>query len=290
VMLGAVLILNLLFITAFFKELTVTSFDPAFAAAVGISVTIVHYLLMSSVAITSVGAFESVGSILVVAMFIVPGAVARLWSDRMGVTIVGALCVATLSTLLGYQLAVYFNTSVAGMMATVAGGIFLLSAFLAPRYGLLGRLMQFVSLRIRILSEDMLGLAYRCRESNYRQAFPLSSRNLVSAVGGGILPRLALGALVYGGDLSKRSDGVYELTQRGSERAQLLVRTHRLWENYLVRFLNLKSDHVHDTATKLEHFTSSEMERMLTERLESPQYDPHGKAIPPVTKGPNVSE
>ena len=76
VTLSAVLVVNLLAVVLFFKELKISAFDPALAKSLGINATLMHYLLMTLVAVTAVASFESVGNILVVAMFVVPPAAA----------------------------------------------------------------------------------------------------------------------------------------------------------------------------------------------------------------------
>ncbi len=138
-MLGGLFILNLLFVTLFYKELKITSFDPALAASLGISATLWHYLLMGMVSLTTVGAFESVGAILVVAMLIAPPATAYLLTDRLGVMIVIALCCGLLSAFGGYLLADALNGSVAGAMAVVAGLLFALAFFLSPKHGIIAK-------------------------------------------------------------------------------------------------------------------------------------------------------
>ena len=76
--LGAILLLNALCIAIFYKELKLTTFDAALAAALGFSPGLVHYLFMTLVSVTAVGAFDAVGSILVVALMIAPPAAADL--------------------------------------------------------------------------------------------------------------------------------------------------------------------------------------------------------------------
>ncbi len=66
-----------------YKEFKITSFDPALAAALGIPVTLIHYLLMTMVSITAVASFDAVGAILVVALFIVPPATAYLLTEKL---------------------------------------------------------------------------------------------------------------------------------------------------------------------------------------------------------------
>jgi manganese/zinc/iron transport system permease protein len=68
-------------VTLFYKELQVTAFDGLFATGVGISSSWTHYIFMAVLAAVLVIAFEAVGSILVVAMLIAPGATAYLWTD-----------------------------------------------------------------------------------------------------------------------------------------------------------------------------------------------------------------
>jgi manganese/zinc/iron transport system permease protein len=65
-------LINLIFVRMFYKELKITSFDPALATTMGINANGMQYTLMTLVAATTIAAFESVGSILVIAMLIVP--------------------------------------------------------------------------------------------------------------------------------------------------------------------------------------------------------------------------
>jgi manganese/zinc/iron transport system permease protein len=69
---GGILLINILFIGFFYKELKIATFDPGLAATLGFSPVLIHYGLMSLVSITAVGAFDAVGSILVVALMIAP--------------------------------------------------------------------------------------------------------------------------------------------------------------------------------------------------------------------------
>ena len=100
--LGAMLAINLTVIALLYKEFKISAFDPALAISVGISATLMHYLLMGLVALTTVASFESVGAILVVAMLIVPGAAAYLWSDRLIAVIGLAVFFGIVSAVAGY--------------------------------------------------------------------------------------------------------------------------------------------------------------------------------------------
>lgn len=272
-------VVNALFVGLFYKELKLASFDPALATTLGFRANTLHFALMAAVAATSVAAFESVGSILVVAMFIIPAATARLLTDRFFVTLVLSLVAAIAAAGLGYAGAIHWNTSVAGAMATASGALFLVALLFAPRYGITAKLLHRFRVLHRVVAEDILGLMYRCQEESFR-AFPLSSGNIAAALGGGVAPHLARLSLAASKLISREPNGLYRLTESGLESARRLVRTHRLWETYLVQHLNLPHDHVHGTATRLEHYTTEDMAGRLSEKTGGAAVDPHGREIP----------
>lgn len=136
---GGALGLDLLLVALLYKELKITTFDPELAAALGFSPLLLHYLLMSAVSVTVVSAFESVGAILVVAMLVVPPATAYLLTDRLSRMLLLAVGFGVASAAGGYWLARWWDASIAGAMATVAGGFFVLALLLSPSHGLLAR-------------------------------------------------------------------------------------------------------------------------------------------------------
>lgn len=70
------------------------------------------------------------------------------------------------------------------------------------------------------------------------------------------------------------------LTRSGTKLALQMLRRHRLWEMFLVRYLDYRWDEIHDEAEHLEHVTSASMERRLDKALGHPKFDPHGDPIP----------
>jgi manganese/zinc/iron transport system permease protein len=152
---GFVLLLDLGLILVLYKELKLTTFDRQLAAALGFSPVLLHYVLMSAVSVTVVGAFESVGAILVVAMLVVPPSAAYLLTDRLGLMLVIAVGLGVVSAVLGYAVAHLLDVSIAGSMASVAGGLFLLAFLLSPRYGLLARMVRDRNLGA-VLAEQLL--------------------------------------------------------------------------------------------------------------------------------------
>lgn len=285
VMLGAVTIINALFVGLFYKELKISAFDPVLATTLGIPSRALHYALMVLVAVTSVASFESVGNILVVAMFVVPPATALLLTDRLGVMIPLGLALGCASVWLGHVAAIevpswfgYRSTTTAGMIAVAAGGLFLLAALLAPRHGILPKVLRQRRLARMILADDIVSLLYRIEErGGVTPATAATLRDVLFAgpwaFGG------ALRGLIWTGDIV-RSGAEYRLTHRGKLRGQTLVRSHRLWENYLVARLGLPAERIHGTAEQLEHYTNPDLRARLDSETDSQPLDPHGRTIP----------
>jgi manganese/zinc/iron transport system permease protein len=286
---GATLAVNLLFVILFFKELRITSFDPMLATTLGLNARLVHYALMTLVAITTVTSFESVGSILVIAMLIVPAAAAQLLTERLSTMIVVSLVLAAGSALLGHGAALLVpgwfgfadeSASTAGMIGVVAGLLFVLAMLASPRHGLISRALHRAALSVRIAREDLLGLLYRLEERG--GPVPVRAAELAAARGAGAsawAQRMAIRALLRDGQFSAAGDA-FSLTPAGRAAARELVRSHRLWETYLEQELHVPSDHVHDSAGRLEHVSDRSLSTRLSTTLGDPARDPHGKVIP----------
>ena len=130
--LAVMLLVNLGLILLSYKELAVTTFDPAFATTIGMNTTVWHYVLMGATSFTTVAAFEVVGAILVVALLVAPPATAYLLTQRLHKMLVVASLVGVLTAVGGYYLAIWVNGSIAGAMATIAGCLFLAIFLLQP--------------------------------------------------------------------------------------------------------------------------------------------------------------
>ena len=128
---GGLLLLVLAFVLRGYRGLFVTSFNPEFAAGMGISIAVWHYALMGMVSVTTVVSFESVGAILVVALLIAPAAAAYLLTDKLPRLLALASAFGVLSSILGYYLAKWVDGSIAGAISTVAGVIFIVGLIIS---------------------------------------------------------------------------------------------------------------------------------------------------------------
>jgi manganese/zinc/iron transport system permease protein len=274
---GGVLVLNAIVIVTLWKELKLSSFDPALATTMGYSAGLMHYLLMSLVAITATASFEAVGSILVVAMLIIPPAAAHLVADRLAPMMLIAVVIGVLSAILGYVFSVWFNTNVAGMMTVAAAAIYGAAVLFAPNYGLLSTAWRNTQVALRVVREDLLAMLYRVEELSANRR--LAATEARTAVGGGLLARWALSSLLRSRRLATDASERLELTPAGREDARQLVRSHRLWETYLHEYLGVPLDHVHEPAHRVEHFISEDMRDELQQQVGAAA-DPHGREIP----------
>ena len=133
---GGILAAELALLAAFYKELQASTFDPALAAALGLAPAAVHYGLMGVVSVAAVGAFDAVGSVLVVALMVGPPATAWLLTDRLPRMLALSMSVGVVASLAGYWAARGLDTTLAGAMAASTGLAFAFALSLAPERGL----------------------------------------------------------------------------------------------------------------------------------------------------------
>ena len=139
---SGILLINIIFIVLFYKELKLATFDAALAAALGFLPAVIHYALMALVSLTAVGAFDAVGSVLVVAFMIAPPAAAYLLTDRLSRMLIYSALIGVISAVSGYWLAHALDASIAGSMATMTGVLFLAAYLLAPERGLIAQVRR----------------------------------------------------------------------------------------------------------------------------------------------------
>lgn len=128
------------FIVLFWRPLKISTFDEGFARTIGLRTSALGLALVIMAAIAAVAAFDAVGSIIVIAMFICPPAAARLMTNRLEHQVAWSVGFATLAAVLGYVLAGYGplwigmqdSVSAAGMIATVSGVILGVTALVGP--------------------------------------------------------------------------------------------------------------------------------------------------------------
>ena len=211
---------NLAFVVFFYKELKITTFDEPFSAVLGFAPALVNHLLMVLLSVTSVGTFEAVGSILVVALFVVPPATAVFVSKRLSVRIVFSCAFGTFCSLIGYGVAFWFDLAIAGSIATVMGVLFIACFLFHPRTGLFAENRQASGFLADQKIRSLLVHLAQHRQSREREG--LCEKDKVhlhlnwemEKTASVIAESLALGLV------EEKGNGLLLLTEKGAERVR----------------------------------------------------------------------
>jgi manganese/iron transport system permease protein len=133
--------LVLLLLALFHRQLVLVAFDREAAQAMGVPVFWVNLLLLAMISLTIVVSLSAVGNILVVAMLVTPAAAARLLTDRLPVMLGLSAAIGALSGVVGLEVSYHANVAAGGTIVLVATGVFGLVWLLAPRHGLIARIL-----------------------------------------------------------------------------------------------------------------------------------------------------
>lgn len=147
---GCILIVSIILLFSFFKELKISTFDAGLAASLGFSPAVIHYGLMTVSSVTTVGAFDAVGAILVVALMIAPAATAYLLTTDLKRMLAYAITFGVFSAISGYWLAHWLDASIAGSITTMLGLLFLAVYLFAPNKGVIAVLYREKQQRIEV--------------------------------------------------------------------------------------------------------------------------------------------
>ncbi|MCI4625334.1 MAG: metal ABC transporter permease [Candidatus Magnetoovum sp. WYHC-5] len=176
--LSGIFILNVLFITIFYKELKLSTFDPGLSTTLGFPSKVIHYCLMAIASLTAVGAFDAVGVVLVVALMIVPAAASYLLVEKLYLMIVVSLIIALVSSVSGFFIATQMDISIAGTISVTAGLCFVGIFFFAPRRGIIFLIakktrqkLDFAHLMLLVHISNHEKLQERYNENNVREIY-----------------------------------------------------------------------------------------------------------------------
>jgi manganese/zinc/iron transport system permease protein len=215
-------------------------------------------------------------------MLVTPAATAYLLTDRLHrMVVLGALFGAG-AGLVGAFFSFLDNDAPSGAFMVLAASLIFGVAFLvAPRYGVLPRVMRRWEQRRRTQAENLLRTLYVMMEkrgTNDRRfgVHDVAAQRQESPAAVRYLWKLA----ARHGWVDRISSDPMILTDIGLDEARQVVRNHRLWELFLTQEAKLAADHVHADAEYIEHVLPRDVLRRLEQMLDSPSEDPHGKPIP----------
>ncbi len=137
ILIGAAAAAGVLSVMLFYKELLFSSYDSTMAAASGIPVRLMEYLLPVLVGITTVAALKTVGIVLVLALLVTPGATASLLARRLPNIMATAVLLGLVSVVAGLYMSFHLDLPSGPAVVMVATGLFILALLFSPSKGLI---------------------------------------------------------------------------------------------------------------------------------------------------------
>ena len=244
-MLMAGIALSAVVVTAvLFKEVALACFNDDYARVAGYPVGVLDGLVLGLVVLVTVAGLQAVGLILVIALLIIPPVAARLWTDRLLPLMVISGGLGALSGYIGAATSAVLPRAPAGSIIVLCGGgVFVVSLLVAPRHGVVAIASRRIVQRLRIAGDHLLEAAYEHENraeghNNYPDAHHPSHG---AALG---LARVARAdghrRPATKGYVQRTSDG-YELTSTGAARGARIARNHRLWDQYLQTYADVRA-------------------------------------------------
>jgi len=266
-----ILMLIVIALVLFYKAFVIVAFNKDFAHSVGLPVRFIEFLITSLTVLAIAAGIQALGVILMSALIVTPGAAARLWTHKLRLILVLAVCFSIFSGIGGAYVS-YANSGMpTGPWVVVILSVFMFGSILiAPQKGMISRWRRARGNRKKILHENILKAIYQWHERQKLHeslSVKLKTADLIS------IRKFDTSDLLNGLKQLMRKDFVlrdgesYILTESGKKESRRIVRLHRLWEQYLLKRTTIDTDHVHSGAEAIEHIISPELEKELEKEL-----------------------
>ncbi|MBT4141085.1 MAG: iron chelate uptake ABC transporter family permease subunit [Candidatus Latescibacteria bacterium] len=263
---SVMVVVVLVLVGLFFKEFSALIFDPGFLASIGFAPRLVDLLLMSLIVLTVMVGLQAVGVILVAAMLITPAVSARFWTNDLLRMVLISAFIGGLSGAAGAWISALAPRIPTGpVMVLVATGVFVVSAFVAPSRGLIARWRRLRGNHWRENTQHFLRACVELQEQADTDLSVIALTDLAQVMHEPLyrVRRLAK-HLAKNGKIESTDEGA-KLTTKGYDDAVFVLKSHRLWEYYLVYRSILEEDHVDRSADEVEHILTPQ----IIERLEA---------------------
>jgi manganese/zinc/iron transport system permease protein len=287
---GVLALTTIAAIVLMYPRIQAILFDAAFSKSIGIAVERMGMVLTVLVALAVVIGMRSMGAVLMAGMLIAPAIAARPWCSKLSSCFFLSCVFAILAAFLGNVISVEgtkylaaqfpnwrFSLPTGPLILIIAAFFCFLSLFFAPQGGVISRLFRKIAFKQKILSENLLKVLWKkgrgatLNKKELLLLFPQSRWVIFLARSRGWI------------ELSKGRG--FSLSAEGWARACHIVRLHRLWEVYLVEYVNQGIDRVHQSAEDFEHIMDEALEKQLEDLLGNLKADPHLQPIPSREEG-----
>ena len=251
------------FAVLLFKDLGLLCFDDAFAASLGRRVGLLDLVLLAMAVVTALIGLQAVGLILIVAVMVIPPAAARFLTDDLRATVIWSSCIGAVGCWIGVTVSALAPGLPAGAMIVLSmASLFLIALCFGHKRGLLPRWRLSRSLRRRVGRDHLLRSMLEHRE--LKGAPQIDLRTIQGLRGWSTAEVSAvLRAGRRAGEVTEVEPGIWRLSERGRLEATALVRNHRLWELYLLKYADIAATHVDRAADRIEHVLDPVLIRSL---------------------------
>ena len=269
-----------------FKEFTLLCFDEQFGASHGWPTASIDLTLNMLVVAVCVIGMQTVGLLLVVAMLIIPATAARFWSDRIGTMTCIAGGFGAISSAAGVVVSSLVPDLATGaLIVLISACLFTGSMLFGIRQGIVPRSYLLFRLRRKTALHHLLRACYETAEGQTQLDghFPISLLLSYLNWSDRMFARTAQRGVRKG--LFRRHRHEISLTEYGQHESARIVRNHRLWELYLIRYADIAPTHVDRDADQIEHIIEgdilTELERLLAQDEDkSVPASPHAVDLP----------
>lgn len=264
----------------FYKDFLATSFDNTFSLSLFGSTKFIDVLYSVLVVSVIVVGIQMAGIILISALLITPTVIARNWANSVKPMIIIGVCTSVICTGIGVLIsALVPNVPTGPMIVFCLSCLFVLSAIVSPKSSIWRKIKQS-SIQWKVFDENVLKYLLKSEiGSSFKQKndfVELIAKTFEKSVSS---TEKSIRRLIEHGYINDADENLH-LTNDGVNKAQRLIKLHRLWEVYLVEYVHIAPDHVHEDAESLEHILTPEIEKKLEELLQFPEHCPHQKRIP----------
>ena len=263
-----------------FKELTLLCFDEGFAGSRGYPLLLLDVALMSLVVLVTIIGLQAVGNVLVIALFVMPAAAARFWTQNLKQMTLISAAIGGAGGLVGSAISALMDLPSGPMIVLVCSSLFFVSMVVGIEKGVLVRFLRRWELNRNVDRQHLLRGLYELLESRglskASATLQIQSRFLFSELlsyGSWTSYRLMreIERCRRAGLLLRNDDASLSLTEVGLAEASRLAHEHRLWEMYLITHADVAPGRVDQSADAIEHVLEPELiarlEKLLQQKL-----------------------
>ena len=265
----------------FIKSFKIICFDKNYAKTIGLPVSMIEFILSTITIISITISIQIVGSILIISLLIIPSATALYWTNKFNKMLILSILFSIISCFFGIYFSLSFESIPTGPCITISLSLIcFLSIIIGNRNSLIKKILLKRDNEQKIMKENILKAFYKICEKNtdfsksIRFEEIINHRSFDEKKVNKYLKKLEYKNLII------NKDNAWILSKKGLEESKRIVRNHRLWEEYLVKKMNLDKKDVHPIAESIEHIITKKIKDKLYKELKNPKKDPHNKNIP----------